>query len=195
MLVLEAVAMFTATNIDDFVLLTVFFVLAGRSRRRRAQIVAGQFLGIAVLVAISLLAAWGLRLVAPQWAGLLGLVPLTLGVVGLARQSRRARRAESTPEDAPPSIGGTFGVTAATIASGGDNVATYTPAFRSMSPGAIVGTVAVFAVLTAVWLVAAAQVTRSPALMHRIGRVRGWLVPVALCLIGVWVIIRSGLLG
>lgn len=193
MLLLEAVAMFAATNIDDFVLLTLFFMLAGRDRRRVGQIVAGQFLGIGVLVAISLLAAWGLRLVAPQWAGLLGLVPLTLGIVGLVRQARRP--GAPTPGDRPQSIGGVLGVTAATIASGGDNVATYTPAFRSMSPGAIAATIAVFAVLTASWLAVAAQVTRSATLMRRIARIRGWLVPAVLCLIGVTVIMRSGLLG
>jgi len=185
--------MFAATNIDDFVLLTLFFVLAGRNRRSRAQIVAGQFLGIGVLVIISLLAAWGLRLVAPQWSGLLGLVPLTLGIIGLVRLARR--RGAPTPDDGPQSIGGVLGVAAATIASGGDNVATYTPAFRVMSPGAIVLTIAVFAALTAVWLAVAAQVTRSATLMRRIARMRGWLVPTVLCVIGVSVMIRSGLLG
>ncbi len=42
--------------------------------------VIGQYLGFALLVLISLLAAFGVTLIPDQWVGLLGLIPINLGV-------------------------------------------------------------------------------------------------------------------
>ena len=44
------------------------------------DIVIGQYLGFALLVLISLLATFGVTLIPDQWVGLLGLIPMYLGV-------------------------------------------------------------------------------------------------------------------
>ncbi len=67
-------------------MLTVLFLSSrATGRPRRWQIWAGQSLGIATLVAVSVVAALGLTIVPDQWVGLLGLVPFGLGVRGLLR--------------------------------------------------------------------------------------------------------------
>ena len=74
MVLLVAVAMYVATNIDDFVLLTLFFALADRDWRQKQQIVTGQFLGIGVLVLISL-SLW-VTLIFPVWVFLISVLIL-----------------------------------------------------------------------------------------------------------------------
>src|SRR5262249_17089033 len=72
-----AAGVFAGTDIDDLVVLTVLF-LAGRAtgRPRTRDIVVGQYLGIAALVAFSAAAAVGLLVVPDRWVGLIGLVPI-----------------------------------------------------------------------------------------------------------------------
>jgi len=116
-----SVGVFAGTNVDDLVVLTVLFLAArAGGRPRPVQIWAGQYTGIGVLVAVSALAALGLAVVPGRWVGLLGLVPLALGVRGLvgAVRSRGA-----TGDDGPAEIAaGTLPVAGVTIANGADNI-------------------------------------------------------------------------
>lgn len=71
------VALFAATNIDDLLVLIAFFA---DPRYGAAQVVAGQCLGIAALVAASLVAA-SVSLVLPDDAvGMLGFLPIAVGL-------------------------------------------------------------------------------------------------------------------
>ena len=118
-----AVAVFVATNLDGFVLLTGLFATPGASGRR---IVVGQYLGFAILVAISAIAAVGLVVVPTRWVGLLGAIPLALGVRALTGRDHEPR---------VPRIN-VWGVVGLVIADGADNVAVYTPVFRHLAPPA-----------------------------------------------------------
>jgi cadmium resistance protein CadD (predicted permease) len=95
-----AVALFAATNIDDLVVLALLSASSRASGRpRRREIWAGQYLGFAVLVGLSLAAGRGLSLVPARWLWLLALIPLAVGVVTLAAAIRPARSNEhSSPE-------------------------------------------------------------------------------------------------
>ena len=119
-----AAAVFAATNLDDIVVLTVLFVAARSTGRPRPwQIVTGQYLGIAALVAAGLVVAAGLLVVPDPWTGLLGLLPIALGVRALLAR---------TADDAPPAVvGGLLGVAGVTVANGADNIAVYVPVFRA----------------------------------------------------------------
>ncbi len=84
-----AVGVFVGTNVDDIIVLTVLFLSARAIGRPRPwQIWVGQYAGIGVLVAVSAAAAVGLSVVPDGWIGLLGLVPLVLGVKGLVSAGR-----------------------------------------------------------------------------------------------------------
>ena len=73
-----AAVLFASTNIDDIVLLLAFF---SDDRTDPAHVVAGQFAGIATLVGVSLMAALiASRALPTGYSGLLGVVPIVLGV-------------------------------------------------------------------------------------------------------------------
>ncbi|MEU4834071.1 cadmium resistance transporter [Streptosporangium sp. NPDC023615] len=181
-----AVVVFAGTNVDDLVILTVLF-LASRAGGvpRPGQIVAGQYAGIATLVAVSAAVALGLAVVPDRWVGLLGLVPFGLGVRGLVGAAR------SGGEEAPPVASGVISIAGVTIANGADNISVYTPLFRTIGPVPSGVTIAVFAVLVAVWCAVASWLGshgKVIALVERWGR---WLVPVVFMVIGAVIVLES----
>src|ERR1700722_3218733 len=123
-LALVAAGLFATTNVDDLFLLVGFF-----SDRNLAawQVVLGQIIGVAVLIAISLLAALAALAFSPSYVGLLGFAPIILGAFKIlaffvderAGGSPGERRGRLTN-------GGSSGVALVTIASGADNIGVYT---------------------------------------------------------------------
>ncbi|BCJ51097.1 hypothetical protein Asp14428_25720 [Actinoplanes sp. NBRC 14428] len=150
----------------------------------------GQYAGIAALVAVSGLAAVGLTIVPDPWTGLLGLVPVALGVRGLIGAWRSA-------EDAPEAVaaGNALAVAGVTVANGADNIAVYTPVFRTLGVAGTVTTVTVFAVLVAVWCAAASWLGSHRRVIAVAERYGHWLVPLVFVAIGVVIVAESGVLS
>lgn len=70
---------FTATNLDDILILLLFFSQVNAAFRRR-HIVAGQYLGFTALVLASLPGFFGSLIFPPDWIGMLGLLPIAIGL-------------------------------------------------------------------------------------------------------------------
>lgn len=187
-----AVVLFAGTNIDDMVVLAV---LNASSRTgglpKRWQIWAGQYAGIAILVAVSLGAGRGLALLPEHWIWVLGLLPLGLGLWKVAT----AIRARHSGEQASITVArGLTGVTGLTIANGGDNLAAYTPVFATISASAAAVTVAVFGAGVAVWCLAGAWVVSHHRLTEALHRWGHWVIPAVYILIGLYIFQKAGLL-
>jgi cadmium resistance protein CadD (predicted permease) len=188
-----AIAVFASTNIDDIVLLTAFF---GDVRLRRMSIVAGQFLGICILTTVSALVASASLIIPSGWAALLGIVPLGLGL----RDLWVLRRDRSSDDDHGATPAGRvfdrridsqiLGISAVTVANGGDNLGVYIPLFAN-NLAVVPLFAAVFVAMTAVWCGVGYLFVNNPvgaALVGRFGRI---LLPVVLIVIGVYIL--SGL--
>jgi cadmium resistance protein CadD (predicted permease) len=189
--VLLAVGLYATTNIDNLVVLTAFY--SDRSYRP-GQVTAGEYLGLAVIVAVSVAGAAAASNVPHRYIGLLGLVPLTLGAVKLVAVLRGGRPPDpdttaSTGRHRP------FVVSAVTVGNGGDNIAVYIPVFatRSLSDAALI--VVVFFVAAGVWCAAARAVAHAGwtrRVMHRFSHIA---VPVVYVALGVSILVYSGTLG
>lgn len=186
-------AVFAGTNIDDIIVLTVLFLSARASGKPRPwQIVTGQYAGIAALVVISVIAALGLTVIPDQWVGLLGLVPLALGVRGLIKATR-AKDCDSEPSSAVAS--GLFSVASVTVANGADNISVYTPTFRTMGVSATLITIAVFAVLVALWCLIGSLLGSHKKIIEFAERYGHWLVPFVFVAIGAVIVFESGVIS
>lgn len=178
---------FAATDIDDIVILTLFFVAARTTGRPRPwQIVAGQYVGIGALALASAVVAAGLLVVPDPWTGLLGLLPIVLGVRALRR---------SDEDDTPTVVTGTLGVAGVTIANGADNVAVYVPVFRALGVADSAVFLLVFALLIALWCAVGAWLGGHPRVVRLVERAGHWLVPTIFIGIGVVILVSSGVLG
>lgn len=116
-----------------------------RSLPGRWQMWAGQYTGIAIIIAISLGAAQGFALIPDRFAWLLGLLPVTIGIQDLAASVRRPRSGSS------PAIlvTGLARVTVVSIACGADGITVYPLVFRGSSASTTLVILAVFATLIA----------------------------------------------
>lgn len=181
-----AITLFAATDIDDLFVLISFF--ADR-KYRPFQIVAGQYLGFAALVGISLVASLVSLVFAPAYVGLLGLLPIVIGLKKLYDALRGEDDDEVNVSTA--GLGNVLAVAGVTVANGGDNIGIYTPIFATSTKFEIGIIVAVFAVMVAIWLAFSHWLVNHPALGAPIRRYGHWLVPFALIAIGVSVLIKA----
>ena len=170
-------AAFVSTNVDDILLLAVWFAQRGR---RVPSIVFGQYLGIGVLVGVSAIAALTALVLPRGWIPLMGLLPLALGIRGL-------RRPESDEPETTPSGTGVWSVAAVTVANGGDNVGVYIPLFAK-SPEAVVIYAVIFAVGTAIWCALGYTLVSHPAAKPLLEKYAHRLMPWVLIGIGVHVL-------
>ena len=191
--VAAAIGLFAATNIDDIVVLTVLFLASTRGSMPAWKVVVGQYLGFAILVVISVIAAAGLTIIPDQWVGLLGLIPLGIGVVGLVRTLRK-RADDDDDDESSISAVGLVGVAGITIANGADNISLYTPVFRTSPVADTVVTIIVFFLLVAVWCLVARFVGTNKTLTEILERIEHWLVPAVFIGLGLFILIKSGVL-
>jgi len=176
-----ALGVFAGTNVDDLVVLTVLF-LSARATGRPAprQIWAGQYAGVGALVAVAGVAALGLTIVPDRWVGWLGVIPLALGVKGLIARGKQA----------PVVASGPVSVAGVTIANGADNLAVYTPMFRTIGLTGSLVTVAVFAAGVAVWCLAGSWLGSHERVIEVVRRSGHWIVPAVFVLIGAVILLQ-----
>jgi len=188
-LLVTAVVAFIGTTVDDVIILTALFVAHRKGNGPRpVAIVAGQYLGFAVILGAALLAAAGLQIVPDRWVGLLGLIPIGFGLWGLrhARLSGAAR---------PPLAATTGRIAALTVANGADNISVFTPLFRSLHLTGSLLVTGLFLVLVGVWCAAGALLGTHRLVVAALGRISHWLVPLVFIGIGVLILVTSGTIG
>jgi cadmium resistance protein CadD (predicted permease) len=183
-----AVGAFAGTNVDDFVVLLLLIMGIPTGGHRRWQIVAGQYLGFSALVAVSLLGAVALRSVSENLVGLLGVVPLALGIRGLVRIAR----GRSTRQDQPILAGNLATVAIVTVANGGDNVSVYVLLFRGLKAAEIAVTIGVFLVMLGLLCAVALVIgERAKLVLGAMGNTQ-WLTAIVFTVIGIAVLVRTG---
>jgi cadmium resistance protein CadD (predicted permease) len=123
---------------------------------------------------------------------LLGLVPLALGLIGLANALRQRASAGGTEVPAAGAQLDTGRVVAITIANGADNVAIYVPLFASAGAGGMALTAAIFLALVAVLLVVSWAIGSRPVVERAVERAGAYAVPVVLIALGVFILAGVG---
>jgi cadmium resistance protein CadD (predicted permease) len=189
---------FVGTNIDNT--LVTMALVAGAPVERAHRIAVGQVIGFAILVALALAAAAVLFEFSAAVVGLLGLVPLSIGLRGLvgrrthpAEQGGTAATRRRRLRPADRAVGRSLTAAAlVTIGAGGDNLAAYIPLFRlgGVTNLSAIGAVFVVGEVVVTWLVLIGG--RHPKVRGAMTRVGPVAVPVLLCAIGVLVMVQAG---
>lgn len=184
---------FTATNIDDIFVLMLFFSQTHQSFRRW-HIVVGQFLGFTILVLISLLGYLGGLFVPPEWIGLLGLLPIIIGIRHWSKRNEKVAEANEAQVSKSTDLAAVLSVSAVTFANGGDNIGIYTPLFASSNLDSLLMMLAVFYMLLGIWCYVGYIVARHPLVARILSRYAHYIVPFVLIGLGVYIILESGTL-
>ena len=193
--VLQAIGLFAATNIDDIIVLSLFFARGAGQRGTTARILAGQYLGFAgILVAAILVTTGAGAFLPPAAIPYFGLIPLGLGLWA----AWEAWRGDGDDDDEAKVAGKKVGVgtvAGVTFANGGDNIGVYTPVFVSVEPLAVVAYCVIFLVLVAVLVALAKFVATRPPIAEVLERWEHILFPIVLIGLGITILVSGGAFG
>jgi cadmium resistance transport/sequestration family protein len=190
--ILSSVVVFLATSVDELIVLTTVFAYA-EQRNAVGQVYAGQLIGQVVLLTISVLAASGIEAVSQRGIGLLGIVPIVLGIRVLLGGDEEDE-AQETANRLRSSASFTLVVALIAIGGGGEELAVFIPFLGSLAMPELVVALVTLVLLVPVWC-------RVSQRIASIKRIQGWItryqrifVPVVFISLGVFVIIDSGIL-
>lgn len=189
----SAVSSFTATNIDDILLLVLFFSQV-TNRCSALAVVGGQYLGIGLLLLVSLSGLVGQAFLPRPWLGLLGLVPISLAITRwLTFQSSQTEPNQASDASAKLSAEepGALAVAAMTVANGGDNIGVYLPMFAHASIPQVLLTLAVFTTMVGLWCLLAWRLAHAPGLGSLLNHHGPRLMPVVLIGLGITLLLQA----
>ncbi|MED3126652.1 cadmium resistance transporter [Bacillus wiedmannii] len=190
---------FTSTNIDDIFILLVLFSQVrtgvikkeGRNVREKTKmkelyIVIGQYLGFSLIIFLSIIGSLSSFFVPVSWIGLLGSVPIYMGVKGIL--SFRSYKRNEVIDNVSGSI---FKVASITLANGADNISIYIPMFASQNLKTNIVTLIIFFCMIAIWCFISYKLIRAPILAKVLERNCHIIVPIVLIGLGVCILFRS----
>lgn len=160
---------FTATNLDDFLLILMLFSIQTIPVRK---IVIGQYIGMLGILMLSYSAgSAGSFLLSPRWIGIFGILPLIIGLADLFQKYRTPSWRSPSLSDSQegksntaslqifktskgsPSRIGIFTIAILTLVNGGDNIAVYSGLFAKRSKFDVCLLVTIYMILTAIWCI------------------------------------------
>ena len=195
----QAIGAFAFTNIDDVVVLAVFFGQARGYRGANLRIIGGQYLGFMALLAVSLAGAIvGTALLPTTALPYLGLLPIALGFWAGWTTWRERRRGRDEGVDAVAASAQSmrvWRVAVVAFANGGDNIGVYVPIFAIATVRTISVFTAVFFIGVAIWCIAARYFASHPIIARALSRWGHIVLPLALIVIGVVILIEGGVFG
>lgn len=188
---------FCATNIDDIVILLLFFSQVN-ANFRPWHVIVGQYLGFTILIILSLPGFFGGLILPQNWIGLLGLIPITIGISSLVNRevdSLAEVALETELSEASTIVScltpQTYIVASVTVANGSDNISLYVPLFASSKLGSLLIIIILFFVLLAIWCYAAYQLTNQKIMANILTRYVNYFVPFVLIVLGAFIVCKS----
>ncbi|NDJ23394.1 transporter [Nostoc sp. B(2019)] len=201
----EGIIAFAATNIDDIIILLLFFSQLNTQFRRR-HIFIGQYLGFTAIIIASLPGFFGGLIVPRAWIGLLGILPIAIGIKQLLNQETENVEVQTVTTNFKPSTTSnpiisfilsvlspqTYKVAAVTFANGGDNIGIYIPLFAGNSFDSVLVILIVFLIMVGVWCAVAYFLARQARMAYILSRYGKTAVPFILIGLGLYIIYERG---
>ncbi|MCW9682154.1 cadmium resistance transporter [Dolichospermum planctonicum UHCC 0167] len=205
---IEGIIAFTVTNIDDMMILLLLFSQIDSNFRKR-HIFIGQYLGFFAIIMLSLPGFFGGLFIQREWLGLLGIIPIAIGMKQLINQ--QAEGTESTEvqtvnPDFPRLLHpnpvfsfflsilhpNTYQVAAITIANSGDNISVYIPLFAGQDFVSLGIIIAVFLAMVGVGCGIAYLLTSQVTIGYILSRYGRAMIPFILMALGLFIMYDRG---
>ncbi|MBD2496245.1 cadmium resistance transporter [Nostoc sp. FACHB-280] len=202
---IEGIIAFSATNIDDIIILLLLFSQVDGQFRRR-HIIFGQYLGFLAIIIASLPGFFGGLVVQREWIGLLGILPIAIGVMQLLNQEQETIAIQEvntdfkqhSPVNSLLSLilsilhPQTYKVAAVTIANGGDNISIYIPLFAGQTLVSLGVILSVFLIMVGVWCAIAYFLSQHTTIAYLLSRYGKIIVPFVLIGLGLFIMYERG---
>ncbi|MBI1279909.1 MAG: transporter [Anaerolineaceae bacterium] len=192
-----AVVAFIATNIDDILLLMLFFAQVNNSFRKR-HIIVGHYLGFSAILIVSLLGLAGALVLPHSLIGLLGLIPIALGLYQLAHKPDDDDETLDVAHIQPKTgfleslvSAHTLSVAGVSLANGADNISVYVPLFASHTVMDSVLITIIFLLLVGLWCYLGYRLVRFPSVARFLERNGERVVPYVFILLGIYILLDN----
>lgn len=190
---MQALGLFIATNLDDIMVLSLFFARGAGQRGTTVRILTGQYLGFVGILGAAVLIALGAEaFLPPAVIPYFGLIPLALGLWA-------AWEAWQGEDDDDEQVSGQkvtiWTVAAVTFANGGDNIGVYVPVFVSVSWHTILTYCIVFLLLVGILVFLAKWIASRKPIAEALERWEHVLFPTVLIGLGIIILVGGGAFG
>ncbi|WP_270608785.1 cadmium resistance transporter [Enterococcus thailandicus] len=197
---------FISTNIDDIFILTILFSQVGKNLSKK-DIVFGQYLGVGLLVLFSILASHSLNRIQTEYLGLLGIIPIFLGIKSWLDFVKNKKRTASIEKDSSANKADLtdetlltsglrphfLNVTLLTLGNGSNNIGIYVPLFSRYSVIDLILTVLIFIIMIAIWCYFSFKLANLSFIQEELHRHQVFIIPVIFIGLGIYILIDSGL--
>jgi len=178
---------FISTNLDDLFILMAFF---SKKEFPRRDVVMGQYIGLLLLILISSMAYFFQLFIPNYLIGLLGFIPIIIGVKNLLNLYRDSN-SDRIHLNEPKKRFKFMQVALVTFANGGDNIGVYAPIFASLSFAGILQVVLIFMAMTGIWCIVSFKLVENKILGGKIKSYGHIIFPFVLITIGLLIIFRT----
>lgn len=194
-----------ATTFDDNLYLTAFFGKVNHAFRPK-HIIIGEFLGFTALVFASLPGFFGGLIIPHTWIGLLGFLPIAIGINHLMSREKEEEAVQAVSinlnHDVKPQRQNksllatirdpqTYRVSAVTIANGGNNIGIYVPLFASSNLPSLGVIVSICYLTVGLWCFLSYNLTRNPLMAPVLARYGRKIFPFVLIWLGASILMKS----
>lgn len=193
---------FMGTNIDDLIILLLLFSQIN-DNLKIWEVVCGQYLGFTILVFLSLPGLFSGLILPPPLIGLLGLIPLAIGISSLVNGKIDIDSSLEFPTSSTAITtrntnllsSQIYTVAAITIANGSDNISIYIPLFSSTNLENFLIIITIFFLLLAVWCYLGYKLTHQQKITDFFTNYGNYLIPFVLIGLGVFIVWKSNALS
>ncbi len=182
--VLTSAIAYISTNVDD--LFVIMILMAQTPGMEKRKLIAGHFLGVGLITAISMLSALGLQNLPMKYIGFLGLLPIALGIKAWFHRDDDTMDTRAV---------GLLSMAMITTGNGADNIGVYIPLFTGFSDAERIDAIVIFMVMTALWVFLAKSLAEFPNIKTVIENYKDIIIPAVFISLGIFIILDSGLLG
>ncbi|WP_315791185.1 cadmium resistance transporter [Fischerella sp. JS2] len=194
------------TTFDDNIYLTAFFGKVNHIFRPK-HVIIGEFVGFTILVLASLPGFFGGLFLSEAWIGLLGILPIFIGISNLISRdddgdtiqdvsigfshsvkSRRCKKSLIATLRDPQ----TYRVSAVTIANGGNNIGIYVPLFATTNLPSLGVILFVCYLTVGLWCFLSYNLIRNPLMAPVLARYGRKVFPFVLIWLGFSIMMKSG---
>ena len=194
--IVQAIGLFIATNIDDIVILSLFFGRGQGQPGTTRRILAGQYLGFLGILGAAVAAAFGAQVLLPEAIlPYFGLIPLGLGLWAAWQAWRNRGQDDDDEAQLEGKRVSVWTVAAVTFANGGDNIGVYVPVFVSVSWSAVLAYCIVFLLLVAALVFLAKWISSRKPIAEALERWEHILFPAVLIGLGIVILVSGGAFG
>ncbi|MEN1967246.1 CadD family cadmium resistance transporter [Lentibacillus sp. N15] len=191
--IISAIFSYIATSIDYIVILVVLFAQMKKQKGSIRDIVLGQYLGFTILIVVSLLAAFGLALIPQQWIGLLGLVPIFIGLkVLFEKEDDEDEENEEVLKSTNRFSSLIFSVAVIMLAAGGDNLGVYIPYFTTLNKIELAVTIVIYYIAAGVLLYFCHRISAVKGVSETVEKYEKIIVPIVFVILGIMIMSENG---